>query len=560
MFKNKQILCLLILLIIPTFWSLLRPGFFPMQDDLQAFRLHQMDQCIQDLQIPCYWIPDMGYQYGYPQFIFYSPLIFYVGEAVHLLGIQFIDVVKILFIAGFIGSALAMYVLLKRFVGLWPALVGTVLYEYAPFRAAEVYVRGSLSEFMALVFFPLLFWSSYRVLEKRDIRSVLLFSVILGGSLTTHNLMNMIFLPLVSIWIMSWIVVEKNWRALRPICLGSFLGLILAAFYLLPLGTERQYVHIETLTSGYFDYRQHFVDVYQLFISNFWGYGSSVFGTDDGVSLSTGPIHALLGLVGAVLCLVQLRSKKMWARVGIILALSELVILFMMHQRSSFLWSMLPFLGWLQFPWRFLAVSIFLLSLLGAWALYALEQRGWQKLSYGVGVVAIIGVIVSHGSFFQPQQWLNMNDAQKFSGELWEKELTISIFDYLPIYATYPPNRKAPSEPEVLSGQATFENYRKGSNWQKGLVVVNSPASIRIPMYDYPGMKVTLDNQQIDHHHLACQGEEYCFGLISVDVPVGKHELVTHLGRTWDRTLGEVLTVVGGVICLLLLNKRHAKI
>src|ERR1700738_1195401 len=118
----------LCILIIPTFWSLLRPGFYPMQDDLQAFRLLEMDKCFQDLQLPCRWVPDMGYQYGYPQFNFYSPGVFYLGEIFHLLGLQFIDAVKILFILGFVFSALAMYLFLQCIFGRFPALIGALLY------------------------------------------------------------------------------------------------------------------------------------------------------------------------------------------------------------------------------------------------------------------------------------------------------------------------------------------------------------------------------------------------------------------------------------------------
>src|SRR5260221_9240583 len=107
----------LILLTIPTFWTLLRPGFFPMQDDLQSFRVLEMDKCFSDQQLPCRWVPDMGYQFGYPQFNFYSPSVFYFGELFHLLGLQFIDSVKLLFILGFIFSALTMFLFLQSIFG-----------------------------------------------------------------------------------------------------------------------------------------------------------------------------------------------------------------------------------------------------------------------------------------------------------------------------------------------------------------------------------------------------------------------------------------------------------
>src|SRR3989344_1091883 len=96
------IIVIVLIFLVPSFASLLRQGIFPMQDDLQALRLHQMNRCFEDFQIPCRWVPDMGYGFGYPQFSFYAPLVYYIGEAFHLLGMQFIDVLKLLFVTGFI--------------------------------------------------------------------------------------------------------------------------------------------------------------------------------------------------------------------------------------------------------------------------------------------------------------------------------------------------------------------------------------------------------------------------------------------------------------------------
>ena len=116
MLKNKKLwIIILLLFIIPSFFRLLRPGFFPIQDDMQVFRLFEMDKCIQDFQIPCRWIPDGGYQYGYPQFNFYAPGVYYLGEIIHLIGFQFIDSIKILFILGFVFSGITMFVLAREF-------------------------------------------------------------------------------------------------------------------------------------------------------------------------------------------------------------------------------------------------------------------------------------------------------------------------------------------------------------------------------------------------------------------------------------------------------------
>jgi len=75
--KNKFFWILLVVVFtIPVCRNLLRPGFFSMQDDLQAFRIQQLDKCLDDGQIPCRWVPDAGYGYGYPQFNYYRISIY----------------------------------------------------------------------------------------------------------------------------------------------------------------------------------------------------------------------------------------------------------------------------------------------------------------------------------------------------------------------------------------------------------------------------------------------------------------------------------------------------
>jgi len=199
--NNKKLLAITVLLIIisPTFLPLFAKGYFYMQDDLQAFRIQQMDKCFQDFQIPCRWVPDAGYGYGYPQFNYYPPFVYYFGELIHFLGFQFVDSVKILFILGYILSALAMFVLINSLAGVFPALIGSIVYTYAPYKAVEVYVRGALSEFWSFVFFPFIFWSSYLLIKTGKKSYFVLFSLFLAFLLTTHILMTIAFLvPLAS--------------------------------------------------------------------------------------------------------------------------------------------------------------------------------------------------------------------------------------------------------------------------------------------------------------------------------------------------------------------------
>lgn len=538
--KKFKAWIVLILLIIPTFYLLAKPGFFPMQDDLQAFRIQQLDKCFQDHQLPCRWIPDAGYQYGYPQFIYYPPSVYYLGEFFHLLGFQFIDAVKILFILGFILSASAMFIFLRSWLGVWPALVGSVLYTYAPYKAVDVYVRGAMSEFWAFVFFPLIFWSSYQLIKTDKFKYIIWMAVSVGLLLLTHNLMSLVFLPVAGVWSLVWVALDKKWRVLPKLALGGLWGIGLAAFFTLPVIFEKQYSHSESMLGGYFDYRQHFADIYQLFISNHWGYGSSYLGPNDDLSLSAGQVHWMGGVVALILGLALFKKQRKIAVMTFVLAFLDLFVLFMTHQKSSFIWSKIELLSWLQFPWRLLANNVFLLSLLSAVAVFLVPRK---QLSLFLGLVLMVSVFILYGNFFQPVKWFDLTDREKFSGNLWEKQLTISIFDYLPIYAKLPPTSKAPPIPEVLEGKVEFLEYKKGSDYQIGELQADTNSKIRLPLFDFPGMQVTVDGKSAPFNHNDCRGEEFCLGLITLDVPAGGHLLEARLGNTPIRALGNIISL-----------------
>lgn len=543
---------LIIIFTIPAVWNLLKPGFFPMQDDLQAFRVQQMDKCFSDFQIPCRWVPDAGYGYGYPQFNYYPPTPYYVGAILHKIGFQYIDSVKILFIAGYLLSALTMFLLISElFKNKWTGFVSAILYTYIPYKAVEVYVRGALSEFWAQIFFPLIFWLIYKLIKNDKIEKTgkPVFTILLGVSIallaTTHSLMTIIFAPVAVLWAFYWLSTEK-WANLSKVIWSGLLGFGLSAFYILPVAFERQFVHIESMLSGYFDYRAHFVSLYKLFISREWGYGSSGF-PDEKLNLSLGIVQWVVGIGAGILALFAYRKHKSLSLATFYILLTTLFSIFMIHMKSSFIWAKLPFLWYMQFPWRFLAVSIFLLSLLTGFFIFFSG-----KLKYILGVLIMIIAILTNISFFVPKDWLYITDADKFSGLSWQKQMTISIFDYLPIYATLPPINEAPSNPEVLDGNALFAFYKKGSNFQKGEVKVIEDAVIRLPLFDFPGMQVKVDNKKVEHYNNDCREQEFCYGLITFKLSKGEYKIETKLTDTPVRKIGNLITLISIIILICL--------
>jgi GT2 family glycosyltransferase len=546
--SNILWLMLVVLLTFGAVKELIKPGYFYMQDDLQAFRIHQMDKCFSDFQIPCRWVPDAGYRYGYPQFNYYPPLVYYAGEIIHKFGFQFIDTVKILFVLGYILSAAAMFALVSRLSNRFLGLTSALLYTYVPYKALEVYVRGALSEFWALIFFPLIFLFIYEVIESSRKRHIVYLAASIAGLMTTHLLSAIMLAVPAAVWTIYWLWAKNNWKKLIHLAGAAILGAGLAAFYVLPVVYERKFVHMETLLMGYFDWRKHFVGLYRLLISREWGYGSSGF-PEELLNLSTGIIQWVGAALGGVVALFKFRTNRKVSLLIILLIVTELAVLFLIHPRSNPIWEAASFLTWLQFPWRFLAVSIFLLCLIIGLGMSVLKK----KYAYLVGIVLILAAIVLNYNFFRPREWYDITDADKFSGSSWEKQLTISIFDYLPIYAKLPPVTEAPDTPEVISGKTVFQTYLKGSNFQTGKLIVYEDSTIRLPLFDFPGMVVYANGEVVNHVNNDCRGQEFCLGLITFNLSKGEYSLYVELTNTRVRSTADMITVVSFIVLIFLL-------
>ena len=512
---------LLLLLTIPAIIALLKPGYFPMHDDIQGMRLLEMHKCFLDFQIPCRWVPDMGAGFGYPQFNFYSPLPYYLMEIPVLFGGSILASVKLGFLASLVLSAWSMYLLGSFLWGKKGGVISALFYTYAPYRAVDIYVRGAMGEAWAFVFLPLI------LLFTLKPKSTIPLALSIAGLFLTHNITVIMFSPFYVTFVLFF---RKNHgNDLKNILKSGILGFALSAFFTLPAFLEKNYTHVESVLMGYFNYLAHFVGVGQLFLSTHWGYGVSSLGELDGMSLSVGVLHWSIPLLVLIL-LFYLKKIEEFRKVLIFVILGFLA-LFLIHPRSQFIWDNVSLLSYIQFPWRFLGIAVFCFSLASG-ALIKLTNR---KLLMVITIFVIL--ILMNGSFFKPERYVYITDGEKFSGDSWLKQQTISILDYLPAGAQHPPTSPASNGPkfsgEVISGQ-------KGTNWQTWeLNVYDEDNKLELPLFYFPGWEVKVDGEPVK---IDSANE---LGLITVDVPSGQHLVEARLKDTNLRLIANLVSLIG---------------
>lgn len=551
--KNLTFLIGLILT-ISLLWPLFAAPYFTHHDDVQTIRLFEMDKCIKDGQIPCRWVPDLGGLYGYPLFNYYAPFPYYYGEVFYLINHSLIFSAKIMFATAFLGSFLFMYLLGRKLWGGWGGALSAIFYSYAPYHAVDFYVRGAMEELWALMLFPAVLWATFRLKESQKILNLLVLSFFVAILILSHNLSAMLFLPVLLLICLLLFYLERDLKFLKFLSISLFLGILMAAFYWFPMITEKNLVHVETMTSGYFSYTEHFKGFKKLFLERSWGWGASVRevpgGEKDGLSFQIGGVH----LLGALLSLVSAKifwrkNRKVSVLILFFLSVTALSI-FMIHPRSEFIWKLFDPLKYLQFPWRLLMLIIFFISLLSGSIFSLLDQK---KVKI-VWIVLVVLVVVLNFSYFRPEKFLQITDQQLLTGESWDRVIKRSIFDFLPIYAKEPPRDLASTRYEILTGDTDILNYKEGTNWITFQTNTKSHSIIRLSQYYFPNWKINVDGKEIQVDY------ENSLGLMTFILGIGQHKVDVRLHDTQGRILGNFLSSAGFVLFIILALSQISKI
>jgi len=529
---DKKYFLKILILTLPAWLYLLRPGYFSMHDDLQVMRLFQMDKCLSDGQIPCRYSPDMAWGYGQAMFNYYSAFPYYLGAILVKLSFSYLSTVKLLFLVSLVGSVIGMFLLAREFWGEKGALFSALLYVYAPYHALDIYVRGAMAESMALMLLPFVWHGLYLVSQKRRWKWVLYTTIALGLMLMTHNISLVLTAPFTAVWMVYLVLKTKNLRLFLDYAFVGMLSLGLAAFFIIPAFFERNLIQADLFIDDYYDFRAHFVSLRQLFVERKWGFGGSVFGPNDDLSFQIGWLHSASAILASVFSLAfWKRHKDKFVLVWILLFLFTFAT-FMAHSRSNFIWEALPLLEFAQFPWRFLGVSIFILSFLGG-SVFSLK---YIKIFLPLFIIALIAL--NYGYFKGEHYYPDETDTTKLTGKSLVEQKMAAVLDYLPQTASTNPKAMAPSRALVLEGDAEALNFNKKSNYFFFDANVYSKAQVAVPVIYFPGWHVFTNDQELE---VVPTSE---LGLISVELDPGTYMVRGFFEETSFRSISNFLTVI----------------
>ncbi len=299
------------------------------------------------------------------------------------------------------------------------------------------------------------------------------------------------------------------------------------------------------------------------FFSPFWGTGFSddPLGANDGMGFQAGVMPLLFLILAAFLIVGGVEQRSLRRSLLAYLAAATVLILFLMMPASSLVWSALPMLAIIQFPWRLLALAAFTASALAGMAMGVMlagDSRlpGLGGVGQATASTLVVSLLVILGGFAYVAADLQPVEAWREDGRAvfrfeeehpdmlafteWVKE----PFAASPMSDEY----RAPdyTEESAENGGLTrlailgvpgqiISQYSRGSS-AGGVVEMAAAGRVRIHELYFPGWRVRVDGEPVpvyvsDPH-----------GLLEVDVPAGRHRIDARMSATPARTAGAILS------------------
>ena len=568
----------LIIITVLAIFGLLNNQYFAIHDDQHIARLYLLDQAIRQGSLYPRWVGGLGFNFGYPLFNFYPPLIYYVAEFFHLIGFNLLWSLKLMIITGSFVSSFGMYLLGKRFFDKKTGLLVATLFTFFFYRVITIYIRGAWAEFFAMSILPFVFLGLDNIYKNKNLKSTTVFSISLALLVLAHPLIAFpAFFFAGLFFIYYFFNSETRLIFLRNFLLGVFFGLGLSAFFWLPSLIEKRYTLVDAiLTHELASYKIHFIYPFQLWFSP-WGYGGSIEGPADGMSFQLGKIHIFLTILSFVAILLYFFTKKKRESLKMYFFLFFLFLfsLFMSLTYSQFIWDKIKYLWYLQFPWRFLSFTGIFISLISGAGIYYLGRvikvdKGWKKILFNLLITIIIVItVIKYITYSKPHDLKPYNEQKLTNFEEISWRVSKTSFEFSPRgiktkktelgTTTIGLDKKDLIIKEsflILSANKEEVKVKKLSDkFSKKEFEIDSksPLKFRLNTFNFPGWQAKLDGKEIKIN------DNNDYKLITILVPEGKHNLLFVFKNTLIRTIGNSVSLAVFIIILLLMLKIPKK-
>ncbi len=531
----------------------------PVQDTFfHTQRIWSVRNALAEGQFPVRIYSEIYNGYGYGASLFYPDIFLYIPAVLCLLGLPLVVSYNIfLMLINFATIAVAYYSYSKIAKSQAIGAIAAVLYSLSTYRLLDLYTRGAMGEFLALIFCPLALCGLTQI-KRGEYGKWWVLALAYTGLLQSHMLSFVIMALLAVIYAMIHWKQFLNFPAVKALLKAIITVLLLNAWFLVPLLQVSGMNVIAFL--GTDSFWKTDASLIQLFDVSFLSAGGHEVYT-EGIAESMPKTPGVLLLVGLLLATFALilyseqirKEEKKQIRAYIIPGILTTLMI-----TNLFPWGIFQkitilrnFLEKFQFMWRFNILAVLFLSLAAAYGFYYFFLQGVLesadaiqaerrvinrcKVLILVGMAACVFAMLFLNQFVK--QAVQYGNEQVMENGYMDRLYVVPGFPY-DTNGEIGSNLTSIAYTEVMRESRSFScDYKCNS-----LDVIGEEAPyIEAPLAYYPGYKAYIDGEKLDT-------ECSIWGVVRVYLPEGGME--GHLAVVYEE---DVLVKAANVVSVLML-------
>ena len=520
-----------------------------------------------------HWAASANYGAGEPRFVFYPPLSWMLGAILGAtLPWAWTPLAFTLLALAAMGAT--CFHMAKEWMPEDHAAIAACLYVVNPYVLFVAYERTAYGELLAAIWIPLLFL--YGLRRKPSMPQLALVITALWLTNAPAAVMGCYTLAILVLWTA---IAEQRWSLLSRAATGTALGLGLSGFYLVPAIYEQRWVEIARAIGSGMRVEDSF-----LFEHTGEAFHDQVLHTASWIAVAL----LIFTAIAAVTSLRGKRNRVPHVRIfgrGIedtpslhksFLILAA-VITVLLLPISDPVWSHLPELKFLQFPWRWLLVLSLIASTLAA---LCLRGEATTRRAIGLRAAAIIAIASALSALAWTTYWQPCDDEDNIQAQRatfhsggfeGTDEYTASPADNGDIQQGLPAIRILPQSNADEADSSTAENpawhaspkeqsdaRTQITRWnvEHMAVTVDSPtaAFAVLRLMDYPAWQVRLNGQQIQTRPHRDDG------LMTIPIAAGHSQIDVQYVATSDVWTGRILSLFSLILLLALTLSRRNRL
>ena len=465
------------------------------------------------------WAALSHWAYGEARFLFYPPVSWSLGAVLGAV-LPWKAVPGAFIWLALTAAGCSMFTLSRRWLSRSDAIVASVVYAANPYHIVIVYWRSALAELLASCLLPLLLLLILKSVDGGN-RMVLPLALVVAAAWLTNVPSAVMVNYSLALLVVVVAVAHRAPRVLWYGALAVVLGAALAAFYVVPAAYEERWINVDEVLSPGVRPEDNFLftTIPDPDHNNF------------NRIVSTIGVAEMIVLAGALVLSHRLRRdhKAAWWS----LALWGIAAGALMFPMTLLFWQYLPKLRYLQFPWRWLLCLNVPLAVLLAWA--------WRRWIPRAAVyVLLLGVIAVVWHRVQEPWWDNAADVNEMQDAIVDATGYEGTDEYVP----------AGVDPVDLNKNAPLVAAEPGTNLQitswkpesrTFVAEVTRPEELRLRLFNYPAWRVEVNHRPVRAETTAITGE------MRIALEAGRNEVMVSFERTWDRSLGGVVSSVSAL-------------